>query len=69
MVNPIAELLELLGYTTEVALNDPIAGLLILISNLIFAFTFLLFFGLAAGAVLDWIIPENLGRAPPQRDR
>lgn len=68
MVNPIAELFELLGYTTEVALNDPIAGLLILISNLIFAFTFLLFFGLAAGAVLDSVMPESLGRSPPPRD-
>lgn len=69
MVNPIAELLELVGYTTEVALNDPIAGLLILISNVIFGFTFILFFGLAAGGILDWIMPENLGRSPPPRDR
>lgn len=68
MVNPIAELFQLVGYTTEVALNDPIAGLLILISNVIFAFSFLLFFGLAAGALFDSIIPENLGRSPPPRD-
>jgi hypothetical protein len=68
MVNPIAELFQLVGYNAEVALNDPIAGLLILISNVILAFTFLVFFGLTAGAVLDSVIPESLGRSPPPRD-
>lgn len=69
MVDPLAEVLELFGYTTDVAINDPVAGVLILVSTVLLAFTFVLFFGLAAGGLLEWIIPENLGRSPPQRGR
>lgn len=68
MVNPIAELFQLVGYTTEVALGDPIAAILILLSTLILGFSVVVFFGLAAGGIVDWIIPEDLGRSPPQRD-
>jgi hypothetical protein len=68
MVNPIAELFQLVGYTTEVALGDPIAGILIVLSTLILGFSVVVFFGLAAGGIVDWIIPEDLGRSPPQRD-
>lgn len=69
MVNPIAELFQLVGYTTEVALRDPIAGLLILLSTVILGFSIVVFFGLAAGGIADWIIPEDLGRSPPQQGR
>ena len=69
MVNPIAELVQLLGYTTEVALNDPIAGILILVSNLILGVSIIVFFGLAAGGILDWIMPEDPSRSPPQQGR
>lgn len=69
MVNPIAEVVELIGLTTDVALNDPIAAVLMLISNIILAFSMIVFFGLAAGGVLDAIVPDDLGRSPPQRER
>lgn len=69
MVNPIAELFELIGYTTEVALSDPISAVLILISNVILGATIIVFFGLAAGGILDPIIPDKLGRSPPQQGR
>lgn len=69
MVNPIAEVVELIGLTTDVALNDPIAAVLMLISNIILAFSMIVFFGLAAGGVLDAIVPDDLGRSPPQREQ
>lgn len=69
MVNPIAELFELIGYTTEVALNDPIAAVLILISNVFLGVSILVFFGLAAGGILDSILPDTLGRSPPQQGK
>ncbi|MDL5361764.1 hypothetical protein [Halalkalicoccus sp. NIPERK01] len=69
MVNPIAEVVELIGLTTDVALNDPIAAVLMLISNLILAFSMIVFFGLAAGGILDAIVPDDLGRSPPPRER
>ncbi|MEM4780475.1 MAG: hypothetical protein QXG03_02775 [Halalkalicoccus sp.] len=69
MVNPIAELFELIGYTTAVALGDPISAVLILISNVILGASILVFFGLAAGGILDSIVPDDLGRSPPQQRR
>lgn len=69
MVNPIAEVFELIGYTTEVALGDPIAAVLILIANLILGGSILVFFGLVIGGILDTILPDSLGRSPPPQER
>ncbi|MFC6904815.1 hypothetical protein [Halalkalicoccus tibetensis] len=69
MVNPIAEVFELIGYTTEVALGDPIAAVLILIANLLLGGSILVFFGLAIGGILDTILPDQIGRSPPPQER
>jgi hypothetical protein len=57
---------------TEVALQDPLSAILVATSVLLFAFTVGLGASLLVGAVLSalgGLIPENVGRPPPERGR
>ena len=69
MVNPIQDGIDLMGYFADVALGDPINVVIMLFGFLFVVVPSVVFFGLAAGGILDWIMPENLGRSPPPRDR
>ncbi|PSP90263.1 hypothetical protein BRC90_02145 [Halobacteriales archaeon QS_4_69_34] len=61
--------IELGTMSIEVALRDPISAVLVATSTLLFAFTFGLGAYLFAGAALSGLIPENIGRPPPERGR
>jgi len=70
MVNPFVDMVEMVGYFTEVAVGDPVNAvfnvLIMLVGNLIMAGAVVVFFGLAAAGVVDALLPEQVGRAPPQ---
>ncbi len=70
MVNPFVDMVEMVGYFTEVAVGDPVNAvfnvLIMLVGNLIMAGAVVVFFGLAAAGVVDALFPEQVGRAPPQ---
>jgi hypothetical protein len=73
MANVVFELLgnliELTGIVTDVALGDPLSALLVLSSTLIWLVAFGLFAYLAVGGLLSGLIPEGIGRTPPQQGR
>ena len=52
-----------------VALSGPISFVLVVLGSLLFAVTFAVFGYLALGAVVDLVIPDSTGRAPPQANR
>lgn len=69
MVNPIQDAIDLGGYFAEVALGDPINVVLMAFGFLFVVVPSVIFFGIAAGGILDSIIPDDLGRSPPQQGR
>lgn len=69
MVNPIQNVIDLATYFAEVALGDPINIVLMAFGFLFVVVPSVIFFGIAAGGILDSIIPDDLGRSPPQRGR
>lgn len=69
MVNPIQDGIDLAGYFTEVALGDPINVVIMLFGNLFLGAAVIVFFGIAIGGIFDPIIPDSLGRSPPQQGR
>lgn len=69
MVNPIQDGFDLIGYFADVALGDPINIVIMLFGTLFIVVPSVIFFGIAAGGLLSPIIPDSLGRSPPQQGR
>lgn len=69
MVTPIQDGIDLIGYFADIALGDPVSAVLLAFGFLFVIVPSVILFGLAAGGIVDWVIPENLGRSPPQRGR
>jgi hypothetical protein len=67
MVSIIQNVFDLVGYFSGVALSDPLSAFLLLCGALLVGFSSLVMAYLAAGAVIDFLIPESPGRRPPQR--
>lgn len=69
MVNPIQDGIDLVGYFTDVALGDPINAVIMLFGFLFVVVPSVAFGVLAAGGILDSILPDTLGRSPPQQGK
>ncbi|MFC4448820.1 hypothetical protein [Halorussus aquaticus] len=67
MVNIIQNVLDLIGYIGEAAFSFPTSILLVAVGSLLILFSVAVFGYLTAGAVVDLLIPESLGRPPQQR--
>lgn len=66
IIDDIVELTELF---TEVALSSPLTALLMAFGTIFVAFSLGVFGYLTLGAVVDAIIPDSIGRAPPPEAR
>jgi len=66
-VNLIQNVVEMIRLFTEVALNTPVTAFLLLVGFAFVAGSSLVLGYLAAGAALDLVTPESLGRKPPQQ--
>ena len=62
-----SNIIELTRLVTDVALSDPFAALLVFSSTVIWLVAFGLFGYLALGGLLSPLIPESIGRTPPQQ--
>ncbi len=69
MVNPIQDGIDLVGYFGDVALSDPINVVLMAFGFLFVVVPSVVFGGIAVGGLLDAIVPDGLGRSPPQQGR
>jgi len=67
-VNPISDVLDAVTYFVDAATVDPLSAILVALGNLLFAVTFLFFGYLVLGSLVDFVIPESPGRAPPRRE-
>ena len=67
MVNVIQNVLDMFGYFGDAAGAFPLSSLLLLFGFLFIAFSSLFLGYLALGAAVDFILPDSLGRRPPQR--
>ncbi|USZ67068.1 hypothetical protein NGM10_10030 [Halorussus salilacus] len=67
MVSIIQNVVDMVGYFSEVALSSPLSALLMLFGFLFVAGSSLVMAYLAAGAAVDYVTPESLGRRPPQQ--
>ncbi len=65
----VGNLVELTNIVTDVALGDPVSALLILSSTVVWVVAFGLFAYLAIGGLLSELIPDGIGRTPPQQGR
>ncbi|WP_134668809.1 hypothetical protein [Halorussus marinus] len=67
MVNLVQNVLDMISLFTDVALNTPVTALLLLVGFVFVAGSSLMLAYLVAGAVVDLLTPESLGRRPPQQ--
>lgn len=67
MANIIQNVFDLVGYFTDVALTSPVSAVLMLTGFLLVGVSSLVFGYLALGAAVDFILPESVGRTPPQQ--
>ena len=67
MVNPIQELVDAATHFGNVASNGPVEAVLLLAGAVFVGFSSLVMAYLTAGAVVDLLIPENVGQPPAQR--
>ena len=58
---------ELVSDFTRIATGDPLSAILLLFGAVFVLFSVGVFGYLAAGALVSGIIPENIGRRPPQK--
>ena len=63
-LNSVVEMFVNFG---DIAMRDPLSAVLIAVGGLLFTVAFGVFALLTAGAVLDGIIPDSIGREPPQQ--
>jgi len=62
----IGQFAELVRLFTDVAMHSPVSGFLVLISTILLAFTILFGAWLFLGAIVDYVVPDSIGRTPPQ---
>lgn len=67
MVNLIRNVLDMIGYFGDAATSFPSSILLLLMGGALILFSSLALGYLAAGAAVDYVIPESLGRTPPRQ--
>lgn len=67
MASIIQNVLDLIGYFGDAAVSFPSSILLLLIGGALILFSSLALGYLAAGAAVDYVIPESLGRTPPRQ--
>lgn len=63
----LGNIVELTNIIIGVALTNPLSALLVLSGAVLWVISFGFFGYLTAGAFLSSIIPESIGRTPPQR--
>jgi hypothetical protein len=67
-VNPVSDLLDAVTYFSDAATVDPVSGLLFVLGQLLFVVSFALFGYMVLGGIVDYVIPDSPGRAPPQQE-
>ncbi|WP_435180365.1 hypothetical protein [Halorussus sp. AFM4] len=67
MASIIQNILDMTGYIGDAALSFPTSILLVLIGFVLITGSVLVFAYLTAGALVDLVTPESLGRPPQQR--
>lgn len=67
MVNVIQDVLDMAGYIGDAATAFPTSALLVAVGTLLIAGSSLVLAYLAAGAAVDSLLPESIGRPPQQR--
>lgn len=67
MANIIQNILDMIGYFGDAAVSFPSSILLLLMGGALIVFSSLVLGYLAAGAAVDYVIPESLGRTPPRQ--
>ena len=68
-VSPITELTDAINYFGNAVTVDPLSAILFVVGQLLFVAAFAVFGYLVLGSVVDAIIPESPGRAPPKGER
>ena len=68
MVDPIGDVFDMVSLFTEVALSDPLSAILVTVGGLLTAIASVVFFAIAAGGIVDAILPESPNRAPAGRE-
>ncbi len=63
----LGNVVELTNIIIGVALGNPLSALLVLSGAILWVISFGFFGYLTAGAFLSTVIPENIGRTPPQQ--
>lgn len=63
----LGNVVELAGVLAQTASANPFSAILIAAGAVLLVFSFGLFGYLTAGALLSGVIPENIGRTPPQQ--
>ena len=64
----VSELIEASGHFSNAATADPISALLILLGNVLILGSMAALGYLTLGALVDLVIPESPGRAPPRQE-
>ncbi|WP_135829306.1 hypothetical protein [Halorussus halobius] len=67
MVNLIQDVLDMAGYIGDAATAFPTSALLVAVGAVLIAGASLALAYFAAGAVVDSLLPESIGRPPQQR--
>ncbi|WP_115865182.1 hypothetical protein [Halorussus litoreus] len=67
MASIIQNIVDMAGYFGDAAFSFPTSILLVAMGGLLITGASLALGLLAAGAVVDFLTPESLGRRPPQR--
>lgn len=67
-VSPVGDLLDAVTYFQEAATVDPLSAILFVLGQLLFVVSFAFFGYLVLGALVDLVIPDTSGRAPPRRE-
>lgn len=67
MASIIQNIVDMIGYFGDAATSFPSSVLLLLIGGALIAFSSLALAYLAAGAAVEYVIPESLGRTPPRQ--
>ena len=68
MVSIVDNLTEMVSLFSDVATSDPLSAVLLAVGALFVVLPSAALGYLTAGAALDLVIPESIGRSPPQRD-
>ncbi|NEU58924.1 hypothetical protein [Halorussus sp. MSC15.2] len=64
MASIIQNVLDMIGYFTDVAFAFPTSILLLTVGFLLVVLPSLVFGYLAAGGIVDYIVPDSVGRPP-----